>query len=307
MQTTFQELAQQWCETKQPIVKYSTMCAYRLALRTHLLPRFGQMTQIEEVDVQGFILDKVKGGLAKKTVRDIIAVLRAIVKYGARQKLFEREDWQLDYPTTVDDTKLPILSLTHQRKLMAYLTQQPDARNIGILLALCTGMRIGEICALMWEDVDLLHRMLRVRQTVGRIYNCDLKATKRVFSSPKTKHSFREIPISKLLFDALSCVKKQSASTFVVSSSIDATDPRTYRDYFARLLKKLQIPPIVFHGLRHTFATRCIESLCDYRTVSSILGHSNVSTTLNLYVHPNIQQKKRCINKMSKFIEGNML
>ena len=307
MQTTFQELAQQWCETKQPIVKYSTMCAYRLALRTHLLPRFGQMTQIEEVDVQGFILDKVKGGLAKKTVRDIIAVLRAIVKYGARQKLFEREDWQLDYPTTVDDTKLPILSLTHQRKLMAYLTQQPDARNIGILLALCTGMRIGEICALMWEDVDLLHRMLRVRQTVGRIYNCDLKATKRVFSSPKTKHSFREIPISKLLFDALSCVKKQSASTFVVSSSIDATDPRTYRDYFARLLKKLQIPPIVFHGLRHTFATRCIESLCDYKTVSSILGHSNVSTTLNLYVHPNIQQKKRCINKMSKFIEGNML
>uniref|UniRef100_A0AB33JBZ9 Site-specific integrase n=1 Tax=Prevotella sp. GTC17260 TaxID=3236796 RepID=A0AB33JBZ9_9BACT len=265
------------------------------------------MTQIEEVDVQEFILDKVKVGLAKKTVRDIIAVLRAIVKYGARQKLFEGEDWQLDYPTVVDDTKLPILSLTHQRKLMTYLTKQPDARNIGILIALCTGMRIGEICALMWEDVDLLHRMLRVRQTVGRIYNCDLKATERVFSTPKTKHSFREIPISKLLFDALSYIKKQSTSTFVVGSSIDATDPRTYRDYFARLLKKLQIPPIVFHGLRHTFATRCIESLCDYKTVSSILGHSNVSTTLNLYVHPNIQQKKRCIDKMSKFIEGGML
>uniref|UniRef100_A0AB33JL80 Site-specific integrase n=1 Tax=Prevotella sp. GTC17262 TaxID=3236797 RepID=A0AB33JL80_9BACT len=265
------------------------------------------MTQIEEVDVQEFILDKVKVGLAKKTVRDIIAVLRAIVKYGARQKLFEGEDWQLDYPTVVDDTKLPILSLTHQRKLMTYLTKQPDARNIGILIALCTGMRIGEICALMWEDVDLLHRMLRVRQTVGRIYNCDLKTTERVFSTPKTKHSFREIPISKLLFDALSYIKKQSTSTFVVGSSIDATDPRTYRDYFARLLKKLQIPPIVFHGLRHTFATRCIESLCDYKTVSSILGHSNVSTTLNLYVHPNIQQKKRCIDKMSKFIEGGML
>lgn len=307
MQTTFQELAQQWCEAKQPLVKYSTMCAYRLVLSTHLLPQFGQMTQIEETEVQGFILGKLKVGLAKKTVRDIIAVLRAIVKYGARKKLFGGEDWQLNYPTAVVDTKLPILSLTHQRRLMNYLIQQPDVRNIGILLALCTGMRIGEICALMWEDVDLLHRMLRVRQTVGRIYNCDLKATKRVFSSPKTKHSFREIPISKLLFDALSCVKKQSISTFVVGASTEGTDPRTYRDYFARLLKKLQIPPIVFHGLRHTFATRCIESLCDYKTVSSILGHSNVSTTLNLYVHPDIQQKKRCINKMSKFIEGNML
>lgn len=307
MQTTFQELAQQWCETKQPIVKYSTVCAYRLVLRTHLLPRFGEMTQIEETDVQGFILDKVKAGLAKKTIRDMIAVLRAIIKYGARQKLFEGEDWQLNYPTVADDAKLPILSLAHQRKLTAYLTKQPDTRNIGILLALCTGMRIGEICALMWDDVDLVHRMLRVRQTVGRIYNCDLRSTECVFSTPKTKHSFREIPISKLLFDALSYVKKQSGSTFVVGSSVPATDPRTYRDYFARLLKKLQIPHIVFHGLRHTFATRCIESQCDYKTVSSLLGHSNVSTTLNLYVHPNIQQKKRCIDKMSKFIEGNVL
>ena len=77
-----------------------------------------------------------------------------------------------------------------------------------------------------------------------------------------------------------------------------------YRDYFNRLLKRLSITPIVFHGLRHTFATRCIESQCDYKTVSSILGHSNVATTLNLYVHPNLQQKKRCIDKMSKFVEG---
>ena len=302
MQTTFQELAELWSATKQPLVKYSTMCAYRLILQTHLLPRFGQQIEIAEAEVQSFILDKVKAGLAKKSVRDIIAVLRAIVKYGARQKLFANEDWQLVYPTAIDEGKLPILSLKNQRKLMTYLTQQPDARNIGILVALCTGMRIGEICALTWNDVDLPHRILQVRQTVGRIYNCDLKATERVISTPKTKHSFREIPISQVLFEALSLVKKQSVSTFVVGASTSGTDPRNYRDYFARLLKRLQIPHIVFHGLRHTFATRCIESLCDYKTVSTLLGHSNVSTTLNLYVHPNTQQKKRCIDKMSKFI-----
>ena len=182
--------------------------------------------------------------------------------------------------------------------------EQPNARNIGVMLALCTGMRIGEVCALKWEDVDLTHRMIRVCKTVGRIYNCELGATERVFSTPKTKHSFREIPISKLLFEALCVTKRMSSSPFVVGTTIYATDPRTYRDYFNRLLKRLNITPIVFHGLRHTFATRCIESQCDYKTVSSILGHSNVATTLNLYVHPNLQQKKRCIDKMSKFVEG---
>lgn len=304
MQKTFEELALMWSENKQSIVKYSTLCAYRLTLRTHFIPHFGAMTEIEEAEVQRFIIEKIRNGLAKKTVRDIVAVLRAVVKYGARLHLCEREDWQLDYPTTESGRKLPVLSLRHQRKLMKHLMEQPNARNIGVMLALCTGMRIGEVCALKWEDVDLTHRMIRVCKTVGRIYNCELRATERVFSTPKTKHSFREIPISKLLFESLCVTKRMSSSPFVVGTTIYATDPRTYRDYFNRLLKRLNITPIVFHGLRHTFATRCIESQCDYKTVSSILGHSNVATTLNLYVHPNLQQKKRCIDKMSKFVEG---
>lgn len=291
---------------KQPLVKHSTMCTYRLTLRTHLLPRFGQMARIEETDVQGFILEKIAAGLSGKTVRDAISLLKAIVRYGARQKLYEGEDWQLSFPTSRGGAKLPVLSLSHQRKLMAHLTQHPDSQNIGILLALCTGMRIGEVCGLTWKDVDLPHRMLTVRQTAGRIYNCELRATERIISEPKTQHSFREIPISVLLFEALSAVKKQSVSTYVVGATPYATDPRAYRAYFTRLLKRLQIPPIVFHGLRHTFATRCIESMCDYKTVSTLLGHSNVSTTLNLYVHPDLQQKKRCIDRMSKLVESRL-
>ncbi|MDO4708019.1 MAG: tyrosine-type recombinase/integrase [Porphyromonadaceae bacterium] len=303
MTKKFEEIAQLWSETKQPLVKYSTMCAYRLTLRIHLLPQFGQMIQISEADAQNFIIEKINKGLSKKTVRDIIAVLRAIIKYGARQKLFEPENWQLSYPTYESGSKLPILSLKHQRKLMTYLIKQPNSKNIGILLSLCTGMRIGEVCALEWSCVDLPHRILRIRQTVARVYDCEKGATEQVFSTPKTKNSFREIPMNRHLFEALCIVKKHSVSSFVVGSSVRAIDPRTYRDYFARVLKRLQIPPIVFHGLRHTFATRCIESLCDYKTVSTILGHSNVSTTLNLYVHPNLQQKKRCIEKMSRFLE----
>lgn len=301
--TTFERLALEWAEAKAPLVKYSTMCAYRLTLRTHLLPRFGLATQIEESQVQQFILCKIRDGLSKKTVRDMVSVLRAIVKYGARRGLTEGESWQLHYPSLEPARKLAVLSLRHQRKLMSHLCQQPTSRNIGILLALCTGMRIGEVCALVWTDVDLPHRVLRVRQTVGRIYDCDKGATERILSTPKTKHSFREIPLSKFLFEALCLVKRQTSSPYVVGTAASATDPRTYRDYYTRLLKRLQIPPIVFHGLRHTFATRCIESGGDYKTVSTLLGHSNVSTTLNLYVHPNLQQKKRCIERMTKFVD----
>ena len=143
MQKTFEELALMWSENKQSIVKYSTLCAYRLTLRTHLIPHFGAMTEIEEAEVQRFIIEKIRNGLAKKTVRDIVAVLRAVVKYGARLHLCEREDWQLDYPTTESGRKLPVLSLRHQRKLRKHLMEQPNARNIGVMLALCTGMRIG--------------------------------------------------------------------------------------------------------------------------------------------------------------------
>ena len=299
---TFQDVSKIWCDAKRPIVKHSTMCAYLLTLQTHLLPWFGTMETIAECDVQQFVIDKCASGLARKTVRDMVAVLKSIVKYGNKHGIFHFEEWEIEYPTDTENKLLPTLSLNHQRILMNHLIEQPTQQNIGVLLALCTGMRIGEVCALQWEDVDFTQRIITVRHTVGRIYNCELKTTERIHTSPKTKNSCREIPISKQLFQSLKTVRKQSHSPYVVGTSTQSKEPRSYRDYFSRLLKRLNIPHLVFHGLRHTFATRCIESQCDYKTVSVILGHSNVATTLNLYVHPNLSQKKKCIDRMSKFL-----
>ena len=299
---TFQDVSKIWCDAKRPIVKHSTMCAYLLTLQTHLLPWFGTMETIAECDVQQFVIDKCASGLARKTVRDMVAVLKSIVKYGNKHGIFHFEEWEIEYPTDTENKLLPTLSLNHQRILMNHLIEQPTQQNIGVLLALCTGMRIGEVCALQWEDVDFTQRIITVRHTVGRIYNCELKTTERIHTSPKTKNSCREIPISKQLFQSLKTVRKQSQSPYVVGTSTQSKEPRSYRDYFSRLLKRLNIPHMVFHGLRHTFATRCIESQCDYKTVSVILGHSNVATTLNLYVHPNLSQKKKCIDRMSKFL-----
>ena len=299
---TFQDVSKIWCDAKRPIVKHSTMCAYLLTLQTHLLPWFGTMETIAECDVQQFVIDKCASGLARKTVRDMVAVLKSIVKYGNKHGIFHFEEWEIEYPTDTENKLLPTLSLNHQRILMNHLIEQPTQQNIGVLLAICTGMRIGEVCALQWEDVDFTQRIITVRHTVGRIYNCELKTTERIHTSPKTKNSCREIPISKQLFQSLKTVRKQSQSPYVVGTSTQSKEPRSYRDYFSRLLKRLNIPHLVFHGLRHTFATRCIESQCDYKTVSVILGHSNVATTLNLYVHPNLSQKKKCIDRMSKFL-----
>lgn len=299
---TFREVSEFWCEAKRPIVKHSTMCAYELTLQTHLLPMFGRMNHIAENDVQQFVIDKCSSGLAKKTVRDIVAVLKSVVKYGIKHGLFYSEEWDIKYPTRTENRLIPTLSLTHQRILMRHLAEQPTTQNIGILIALCTGMRIGEVCALKWNEVDFSQKIITVNQSVGRIYNCKLKTTEKVHSSPKTKNSYREIPISKILYQALKIVKKQSQSPYVVGNSAESKEPRSYRDYYNRLLKRLKIPHLVFHGLRHTFATRCIESQCDYKTVSVILGHSNVATTLNLYVHPNLNQKKRCIERMSNLV-----
>lgn len=127
------------------------------------------------------------------------------------------------------------------------------------------------------------------------------KHTELVINTPKTKNSCREIPMNKELLAMIKPLKKVVNDDFyVLTNDEHPTEPRTYRNYYNGLMAKLNIPKLKYHGLRHSFATRCIEAGCDYKTVSVLLGHSNISTTLNLYVHPNMEQKKRCITKMFK-------
>ena len=129
----------------------------------------------------------------------------------------------------------------------------------------------------------------------------DKKSTELIVDSPKTKNSNREIPMTKELLSIVKPLKKVVRSDFyVLTNTANPTEPRTYRVYFNHLLQEVGLSRMRFHGLRHSFATRCIESKCDYKTVSVLLGHSNISTTLNLYVHPNMEQKKKCVEMMSR-------
>ena len=149
----------------------------------------------------------------------------------------------------------------------------------------------------------VITQSIHIRKTIQRIYIREngIRHTELMIDTPKTATSIRDIPMTKDLLSVLKPLRKVvNDSFFVLTNDSTPTEPRTYRNYYKKLLVKLDIPPIKFHGLRHSFATRCIESHCDYKTVSVILGHSNISTTLNLYVHPNYEQKKKCIDRMLK-------
>lgn len=292
-----------WKADKKNYVKKSTFSAYVLLIENHLLPYFGNQYEIQEADVQAFVLQKLEAGLSQKTIKDILIVLKMVLKFGAKNKWIVYEPFEIQYPTIRESQHIEVLSRTHQKKIMNYIQEHFTFRNLGVLICLSSGMRIGEICALTWEDIDTDNGVISVNRTIQRIYVIEdgTRKTELILDTPKTKNSIREIPMNRDLIRLIKPIKKiVNPSFFVLTNDAKPTEPRTYRSFYKNLMRHLEIPKIKFHGLRHSFATRCIESNCDYKTVSVLLGHSNISTTLNLYVHPNMEQKKKAIEQMFK-------
>jgi len=297
------KISDAWKEEKRPYVKQSTFAAYVLILEKHILPSFGESYELKEQTVQSFVLKKLDGGMSVKTVKDILIVLKMVIKFGVKKEWMTYYEWDIKYPTQPGTKDIEVLTVANHKKILNYIHGNFTFRNLGIYICLSTGLRIGEVCALKWSDIDVTTGTISIQRTIERIYiiEDDIKHTELVINTPKTKDSFREIPMSKELLSLVKSLKKVvNDDYFVLTNEQTPTEPRTYRNYYKKLMKQLEIPEIKFHGLRHSFATRCIESNCDYKTVSVLLGHSNISTTLNLYVHPNMEQKKKCINKMLK-------
>ncbi|MBX9888973.1 MAG: site-specific integrase [Flavobacteriaceae bacterium] len=297
------EVIELWKTNKKQYVKKSSFSAYTLLVENHLLPTFGSKYSIEETEVQAFVFQKLKAGLSQKTIKDILIVLKMILKFGAKHKWLIYVPFDIQFPTEREKHNIEVLTKTDQRKIMNYIQEHFTFRNLGVYICLSSGMRIGEVCALTWEDIDTDNSVISVNRTIQRIYVIEdgSRKTELILDTPKTKNSIREIPISKDLLRILKPFKKiVNPSFFVLTNDAKPTEPRTYRSYYKNLMRELKMPELKFHGLRHSFATRCIESNCDYKTVSVLLGHSNISTTLNLYVHPNMEQKKKAIEQMFK-------
>lgn len=298
---TINQITEEWKEEKKKYVKKSTYAAYQLLIQNHIKPYFGDLCEVNEEKVQQFVFDKLDAGLSEKTIRDIIIVLKMILKFGIKNGYLEYVQIDVKFPSKQEKKNLDVLSKADQKKFMEHLRNNFTFKNLGIFICLSTGMRIGEICGLRWCDVDTAEGVIKVRHTLQRIYiiEGETRHTELLLDTPKTANSVRDIPMSSELLKMLKSLNKVvNENYYVISNDIKPIEPRTYRNYYKKLCKQLDIPELKFHGLRHSFATRCIESKADYKTVSVLLGHSNISTTLNLYVHPNKEQKKKTIDKM---------
>ena len=302
----FQEIIRLWREDKKQYVKTSTISAYTLLIENHILPAFGKADRINEADVQEFVFEKLNSGLSQKSIKDILIVLKMILKFGVKNGYFEYTQIDIKFPTQRERQEIEVLSRSNHRKVISHIQENFTVRNLGIYICLCAGMRIGEICALKWEDIDTENGIISVKKTIQRVYMIEgeERYTELILDSPKTKNSIRDIPMTRDLLKLLKPLKRiVNNNYFVLTNEAKPTEPRTYRNYYKQFMQEIGVPILKFHGLRHSFATRCIESKCDYKTVSVILGHSNISTTLNLYVHPNMEQKKRCIDQMVKALK----
>lgn len=187
-----------------------------------------------------------------------------------------------------------LFSDIEQKELCGYLLKNTDNTSIGILLSLYTGLRIGEIYGLKWNDIDFEKNILTVRRTVQRI-RTGIHGTKLIVDAPKSRTSQRSIPIPEFLIDILRKFRIND-NFYILSGSTKVTEPRTMQRRFKTILKKAGLPSINYHSLRHMFATNCIQLGFDVKTLSEILGHASVETTLNRYVHSSLERKTQCMN-----------
>lgn len=304
-----------WLLYKKDYIKESTYANYSNIISNHIAPDLGKyyLNELNNKIIQGFLLKKYKtgrvdnlGGLSNKTIRDIVAIIKSSLKFAMKEELIPSLNLDFIYPKTNIRDKIYTLSRQDQNKLTNYILNNQSSKNLGILLTLYSGIRIGELCALQWRDIDFKNNILHINKTLQRVYIKDKQVNKSkiIITNPKTHNAEREIPLNKEFAKELKKFRTDTED-YILSCSKKWIEPRTYRRFFTRVLEKSKVEKINFHGLRHTFATNCIKLGVDYKTVSELLGHATVNITLNLYVHPQMSQKKKCIDLICKKFSEN--
>ena len=278
-------------------MKEASFATYETLLHKHIIPWFGEEESITESDLQEFVLEKLDTGYRLASVQLMVLVVRMILRSGAERGLCESLAWHVRYPSAHKGRTLKLFSMQEQIQIVRFMKEHPSPRNLGIYLALATGLRIGELCALQWKDLDLQAGTVSVSKTLSRIYSKG--SSSLVVGSPKTPSSHREVPLPDDFETLLRDEWHQEGEFFFLTGNVKPTEPRTYRNYFGTFLDGLGLARRNFHALRHSFATRCIECGFDAKTASDLLGHSSISTTLDLYAHPGFDKKKACVNSIN--------
>lgn len=298
---SFGVISEMWLNDTKPFVKESTYTRYHRIVNKYLFPFLKDqiLTKIDQRYINNFsdiLLNEggIKKELSPKTVIDILSVMKLIFKYGKEHGYPTPNLNGIKAPKRLQE-KVKILSERDRRKIEQLLFSSDDLTDLGIVFTLFTGIRIGELCGLRWGDIDFDSSVVDICRTVNRISNLDPFAetkTKVIVSEPKTEAAIRSIPIPSFLLTYLYKLKSDN-SYYILSGNSKFVEPHQFYMRYKKQLERIDIGDYTFHALRHTFATRCMELGFDTKSLSEILGHSSITTTLSIYVHPTIQQKKR--------------
>lgn len=294
---TVSKVYQEWLNAVANRVKESTFANYQNKFEKHILPEFGNVpcADLTAGRINTFINRKLADGLSASYVRDIFTVFKTLLKYAQEEYGFKLSLKNVVLPKS-ERKQVEKISNDQQKKLVSYLKANMSLTAFGILLSLFMGLRIGELCGLKWEDVDFQHKILHIRRTVQRI-SCKNgnRKTKMVISAPKSETSFREIAIPDILMKYFEMFRNE-ADCFVLSGTTKLVEPRTMQYRYKKILRTSNVENHNYHKLRHTFATNSAEKGFNVKALSAVLGHSNVTLTLNRYIHPDRTYERKLMN-----------
>lgn len=309
----YKELVEEWLEEKKHYVKESTYALYTYEMRSYILPMLGEieLADITEEVLQDCTLQWQKMPLNdgkprnNSVIQNWIVLVKQTLNYAVRKGYLAQFKMHIYIsPNKKRKTNLEeeyIFTPAEQQKIIHYAATTLTPQVVGIALCLSSGLRIGEICALQWKDIDTENQVIYITKTIQRIYNKEsMPHTKVVITTPKSSSSIRVIPLSssicQLIRDIQDC--GIDGDLYFLSSTNVPFEPRKYRRNYEKILNRLEIPYRNFHCLRHTFATRCVENGGDYKCVSEILGHSSIKITMDRYVHPRMEQKREIVEML---------
>lgn len=297
----FRNVVLTWEQQTFPQIKESSRVKYHTTLEKYLLPAIGELplTELTHQRIESLSQELLRT-LAPRTVSDILSLLRTILRFakiGGADVPCDGSTVRIRRPP-VD---IRVLTQHEQALIMRHIFSDLNLRNAGVLLTLMTGLRVGEICALKWEDIALDEGLLYVRHTMHRLQNLSPEGprTKIVETSPKTASSTRTIPLPEELVRVLLSLPGPREGYFLTGDPTRCIEPRMMQYHFSRMTKICGIDHANYHALRHTFATRCIELGFDVKSLSELLGHSAVSMTLNRYVHPTMELKRAHMQRLA--------
>lgn len=288
------DVSKEWLFFIKLRVKLSTYQKYECLYRNHVSPSIGKLkiTEISRANVEKFTAECLEKGLSVKSVNDILVILGMIFDFAEKEYSVSMPEIS---PIREERKEARVLTVEEQDRLISYLQTKMNVYKFGMLLTLATGLRIGELCALQWTDIA--DDCLFVTKTLQRLQKSD-GGTQIVIGTPKSDTSKRVIPLPNVILPYVA--RFRQAEGYVLSNEkCKRPEPRTLQQQFKRIAKRCELENVTFHTLRHTFATRCIEIGFDVKTLSEILGHTDVKTTLNRYVHSSFELKRHNMEKLS--------